>query len=359
MYDLVDRPVSFEYGCNMLCPNCPEVTTLTSEEYYLEDNEAHVMCAHCGADIHFGPAVMTLRDVDDPALDDHRLSAVAWYHTSTNDNWPSSTHAMPVATVESLRREMPADAVARVRKRQEDQALHLGTYEAAIESMLRRMRDQGDGASQFYIYRVALRRDGLVIEPGWRDENHAEAAKITQADLGKADGIRYLNVYESPGSISLAVRRKAIAWVQSIPLPASPLDITVPPELLTEVHHLHSEIDRIEATRSTDLSPLEQLQQKASIRHGIPFVRSSTREQSDLSDRICQLIDNEYLPGVSSPVRSRFAHATRSWRAAQKITMNDDYIHRFASLAAALTRPSEILQLLDTQPLRMVTAAST
>jgi ribosomal protein S27E len=49
VYDLVERPVTFEYGYNMSCPDCPGITTLTSAEYYSERNKAHVQCADCGA----------------------------------------------------------------------------------------------------------------------------------------------------------------------------------------------------------------------------------------------------------------------------------------------------------------------
>jgi hypothetical protein len=172
--DLVERPVRFEYGYNMTCADCRGITTLTSAEYYRERNGAHVECAHCGADIHFGPAVMTLRDADDPVLDDRWACSVAWYHTSTEPDWPSNVRSMPLPMVELLERVMHNQAVRRAVDRCETQALHLGTYDAAIESMLRRMRDQDDGNAQFYLYRVALRHDELIIQPGWRDENSAE-----------------------------------------------------------------------------------------------------------------------------------------------------------------------------------------
>jgi len=197
--DLVERPVSFEYGYNMNCARCGGVTALTSTDYHRELNGARVPCAHCTADIHFGPAVMALRNADDPALDDQMMCSVTWYHTSTAPGWPCSSHPMPPAAAALLARMMPGDVAGPVRERHETQALHLGTYEAAIESMLRRMRDQDDGGAQWYLYRVALRRSGLTTEPGWRDENTAEAAQITQADLGDSGAIRYLNVHESPG----------------------------------------------------------------------------------------------------------------------------------------------------------------
>src|SRR5258706_13685071 len=218
VHDLVERPVTFDYVYNMSCPDCPGVTTLTAAEYCSEPNEAHMQCVHCGADIHFGRAVMALRDASDPVLDDQWACRVAWYHTSTDPGWPSSTRPMPSSAMNLLTRVMRPEHVRRARDTYETQALHLGTYETAIESMLRRMRDQDDGGAQFYLCRVALRR-GLIIERGWRDENSAEVSQITQSALGKAGAIRYLNVHESPGSISLAGRRRTIGSGQSGSLP--------------------------------------------------------------------------------------------------------------------------------------------
>ena len=81
--DLEERPITFDYEYKMSCPDCPGITTLTSAEYFSpkfrfsEPNGAHVRCARCGGDIHFGPAVMTLRDASDPALDDQRACRFA------------------------------------------------------------------------------------------------------------------------------------------------------------------------------------------------------------------------------------------------------------------------------------------
>lgn len=351
MHDLVERPVTFEYDYNMSCPGCSGVTTLTSAEYYSEPNEAHVQCAHCGGDIHFGPAVMTLRDANDAVLDDQWACRVAWYHTSTDPGWPSGARSMPPSTVKLLAHMMPPEDVRRARHTYETQALHLGTYETAVETMLRRMRDQDDGGAQFCLYRVALRRHGLIIEQGWRDENLEEAAQITQSALAEADAVRYLNVRESPGSISLAVRREAIGSVQGVALPVG--EVPAAASLLGEVADIRAQIDRIEATRSADLDRLEQLQQRVASRRGVPFARSPTPAQSALLDRICQLIADEYLPGVSLPVRAKFADALNAWRSAHEARVDDvAYISRFASMARALTHPEEIFRALNDQAVR-------
>src|SRR5258707_3985867 len=93
--DLEERPITFDYEYKMSCPDCPGITTLTSAEYFSEPNGAHVRCARCGSDIHFGPAVMTLRDASDPALENQRACRFAWYHTSTEPGWSSAARSIP------------------------------------------------------------------------------------------------------------------------------------------------------------------------------------------------------------------------------------------------------------------------
>jgi hypothetical protein len=114
---------------------------------------------------------------------------MAWYHTSTAADWPSSTYA------DDLR---PALEEAAVRFRFLDRghsverhlrkARHVGTYKAAIENMLRRMDDQSDADSTFYLHRVALKVDPSRINTGYRDETNDEAAQITTDDL-RRDGL--------------------------------------------------------------------------------------------------------------------------------------------------------------------------
>jgi hypothetical protein len=353
VHDLIERPVSFDYGYKMTCANCGGIIALTSTDYHRECNGAHVRCVNCEGDIHFGPAVMALRDADDPVLDNQIARSVAWYHTTTDPNWLDSGRPMPPSAVELLARVMPDDEVHRARDHYETQALHLGTYEAAIEAMLRRMRDQDDGGAQFCLYRIVLRRDNMTIEPGWRDENSAEAANITLADFGDSDAIRYLNVHESPGSISLAVRRESIAAVQGVPLPVRALKVSTSPSLVSEVARIRSRISQIEAARTAELDSLERIQRRTAARRGVPFERSPTPGQHELLEHISKLIEDEYLQGVSLPVRAKFADALCAWHHAQDVQVDDvSYIERFALMATALTLPGDILRTLDGQTVR-------
>lgn len=349
--DLVERPVTFDYAYNAVCPVCRGITAVTSAQRH----NPHVQCGHCDHNMQFGRAVMTLRDLDDPVLDDQTACRTRWYHTSTDSSWPGGAHPMPPAAQDLWLAPMPPEEARRARESYENQALHLGTYESAIESMLRKMRDQGEGGSQFYLYRVALRRHGVSIEQGWRHENSDEVAQVTQAELGAADAVRYLNVVESPGSISLAIRPAAIAAVQGILLPAN--HVAAPDRLLREVAGIRAEVAQVESTRPAYLDPLEQLRRQHASRRGIPFTRSPTPQQRALLNRIPQLITGNYLPGVARPIQAAFTRALDAWHRAQQGPDDAASISQFASMARTLTHPGEVLQALSDQPVRDVCAA--
>jgi hypothetical protein len=354
MLDLIDRPVTFDYGFNVLCPDCPGITFLTADVYHSEPDAAHVPCAHCGSSIHFGPAVMAPRDPRDPALDDQSLYSFAWFHVSAVPDWPRDAHPLPPSAVEFLTGTLSPAALLAARRIHENQALHLGTYEAAIETMLRRMHDQDDGGTLFYLYRVGLHPGGLTIEPGWRDENSEEISQITQDDLGEFNVVRYLNVRESPGSISLSVRPGAIRAVQRVSLPVRAVTVSKASPLVSRIADIRARIDQIEAMRpEDDLDATDRLLRKRAEREGAPFVPSPTSEQYELLGQISQLIANEHLPGVSLPVRDAFTSAVDAW-ASDQDTPPDDvaYIARFASMARLLTHPEEVIQSLRDQPAR-------
>ena len=295
--DLVERPVSFRYGYNMTCEHCGGVTPLTADTYYRESHHAHISCAHCAGDIHFGPYVMALRDANDPVLNDEVALRVAWYHTSTVPDWPARGRALTREEVTFVRHVFPDDMADGVRERHESQALHLGTYEAAIESMLRKMRDEDAGGAQFWLYRVALRRDSTTIKPGYRNETLEEISQITQEELGDWNAIRYLNTWESPGSISLAVRPQSLAAVQGISLPVQELSAGAAPSLVHEVARIRDQISQIEATRQDKPDWLERARQPRAALQGETLEREPTAEQQALNEKIGKLIEDEYLPG--------------------------------------------------------------
>jgi hypothetical protein len=154
--DLIERFDGFAYRYRMRC-ECRGAVDISAETYYREQfNEARVPCPHCGGSVHFGPAVALLRDEDDIALDNTAVSAFAWYHTSRWEGWPSDGFAAEAEEGARRTAEHYGFDLGSMVERATTKALHVGTYEAAIENMLRRMRNEGDADEQFYLYRVWL-----------------------------------------------------------------------------------------------------------------------------------------------------------------------------------------------------------
>lgn len=101
-------------------------------DYVQGTHGSHMTCAGCGEDVHYGPAVAAIRDPADLALDDDALASFACYHTSSQPDWPSSSFAANfVRGIDNHDLLLPArgDYIAH----HTTKALHVGTYEAAIE----------------------------------------------------------------------------------------------------------------------------------------------------------------------------------------------------------------------------------
>jgi len=157
----------------------------------------------------------------DVALHDEFVTQLHWYHTSTQPDWPTKNFD-PAAGwgPEEFSRMGGQDVVDTWVAGQRAKALHVGTYEAAIHNMLRRMDDQGDRENQFYLYRVRLRpnvrvREAWIRDPGgpWGDVPLADVCPPG------VDAARYLNHHEDVGRLSLALGRGAIASVQRLTVP--------------------------------------------------------------------------------------------------------------------------------------------
>lgn len=153
------------------------------------------MCPQCSVFVHPGHWEP---DTTDPTLttpDVTWVGEVAWFHSSTHKQWPPQ--AVP-----------------------KDRAIHLGTYEAAIDNMHYRMSAMSEAGRQFYLHRVVL--PTISIDPEMhRDEGQAFTGivDLTAVTSTAYDGYRYVNLEEHTGSISLAVNPRAINSVQTIAIP--------------------------------------------------------------------------------------------------------------------------------------------
>jgi len=350
--DLVDRPVSFAYNYRMRC-GCGGVEDLSAADYEAEINEAHMPCSHCGGSIHFGRGAAALRDLNDPALENEQLNRLAWYHTSTSPDWPSPSY-------EEQQRERLRD----VRLVTDNQiamlsglALHVGTYEAAIENVLRRMKYQDDRNSRFFLYRVALNLDPSRVEAGYRDENEQRAAHLSSTELRDEglQSVRYLNVYESPGSLSLAVTADAIAAVQVVDLDGHGLVPGHDAELSQRLDAFQRDLDE---DRLQPLPPpreppsiLEELRRRVAARRGQVADPGPPRGPAfnSLWDSIDSTLAGRYLVGVNAIVTREFRDAVgpRRWDDDGAVRAYADF---YATRAFALTHPSELIAGLASRP---------
>ena len=183
---------------------CGGVSPLTAEDYHR--TVPHLAYPERTLRRHYPlwTSGAAIRDPDDPALNTTRVNRLAWYYNSTSPDWPSTTYAdAGEARLRAATEHLGGTPFQEVLDRQTGLALHVGTYEAAIENMLRRMRYQDGATEQFYLHRVALAVDLGRVEDGHRDENNEPAAQLSTTDLRTAglDAVRYLNVYESVGSM--------------------------------------------------------------------------------------------------------------------------------------------------------------
>jgi len=351
---LVERFDGFDYGYRMRC-DCGRASSLSAADYFAEANDAHMDCQHCGASIHFGPAVLAIRDEEDPALDNAAIGTFAWYHTSTWGDWPSPGFAAQTephvrAAYERFRWSSSYDPTPELTK-----ALHLGTYEAAIENMLRRMHDQADADSQFYLYRVALQVEPDRINNGYRDENDEPAANITVGDLDAAglDVVRYLNVHEAMGSLSLAVRPDVIAGVQRIPIPVADLtDLLAPDPFTPEADALDAERAAPDdpAQKLAALEPAERRQMRLCLRpdpnHLIRRAEERELHRYRLWHDFEDVLSNYHLSNVSPVVRRNVMNALGSWRGRTKNADPGAFAAQFRRTAVLLEHPREVIALL-------------
>ncbi|WP_369044635.1 hypothetical protein [Sinomonas sp. P10A9] len=215
----MERQVDFSRDRCMLCGACGhrwgvDLGWIDRWEQAVET------CPGCGTTCEHEDSPRVTVDPGDPALADD-VARFFWYHTSTHPDWPTRDFDPAAWLTPATRLRMGgADRVASWAARQRAKALHVGTYEAAVHNMLRRIRDQGDHGAQFYLYRVHLKpsvavREGWLIDPS----NIVGDVVLDEVCSQEVDVARYLNYHEDPGGLSLAMGRDAIAGVQQIAIP--------------------------------------------------------------------------------------------------------------------------------------------
>ncbi|PSR66012.1 MULTISPECIES: hypothetical protein [Nocardia] len=218
---LAEHPASFDfdysYWFDCECGQRVEVSAAAYEQQ-CQDEEPYPLC-DCGRTIDISEAHPALRDLEDIDVQNGRVIEHFWYHSSPQQNWPSPTYREDLAA--QLRQwEYPEDERESVIEAKASLALHLGTYAAAIENMLRRIHRQDSSACPYWLHQVQIRLRNADLAQAVHSELGDIVGDVRMsalADLG-ARAVRYVNAREAPGSISLAIDPQVILQVRTIPL---------------------------------------------------------------------------------------------------------------------------------------------
>lgn len=217
---LVERSIDFRRPRHMLCRRCSH-QWVVNLEWIERWNQALEKCPGCGMTCEYEDSPRFTVAPDDPTLDSQRVPHLAWYHTSTQPDWPTKNFD-PAAelTTQTVQMMGGEDHVRKWAAKQRAKALHVGTYEAAVHNMLRRIHDQADSSRQFYLYRVHL-EPSVIVREDWLIDPSNLAGDVILADVCPPgiDAARYLNCHEDPGGLSLALGREAILSTQRLSIP--------------------------------------------------------------------------------------------------------------------------------------------
>jgi hypothetical protein len=297
-------------------------------------NQALETCSACDTDCRGEDRPDFCVAPDEPLHNDGVTREHYWYHSSTHSNWPDKDFDPAAELTEITIRRMEAASGARVAVerwagRQKSKALHLGSYEAAIENMFRRIRDQGDDGAQFYLYRVQLTHD-CVIEPGIHSEPTNWLGDANLADVCRPDVqvLRYVNVHEDPSSVSLAIELNAIHAVQGM---AIPLQIDASDTRIVEA------IARLRTAASEPRHPPERKLQRLQWHAPSPLMLEARRLETEISARLPPDLKNRFSVG--------FNEADFESNPAL-------FPVKLIGLAHLVTDPQAILRALDAQPWR-------
>lgn len=215
----MDRPIDFNRSRLMRCRSCDLVFEVDWSWLELWEQSKET-CPQCGTNFESEIRARPYPRDGDQAFNDGALSEMYWYHSSEDPDWPAEDFdplaTLPIDIIRGMGGREHAKSWA---SRQKNKALHLGTYEAAVHNMYRRISDQGGAGKTFYLYRVWIRRDA-VIRPSYQLESSNLVGDVDRDKICPPpyNVTRYLNHFEDPGSLSLAIRPEVIAATQKLSL---------------------------------------------------------------------------------------------------------------------------------------------
>lgn len=369
---LADHPAGFEFDYNFWfeCEGGHRVA-VPAPEYSLQcQGDGQYPECVCGATIDISEAHPVLRDLGDLDCEDAQVDQHFWYHTSIYQDWPSPTYRDDLAA-QYQQSWIPADRREDAINRKVSVALHLGTYAAAIENMLRRMRDQPSDRP-YWLHQVQIRLRPSDLAPGIHQELSGFVGDVpldALTELG-ARAARYVNVHEAPGSISLAIAPGVIMRMRTIPLTTTravhpttdaglqavaraEVELVAAQQLRPDTSGIpadqvfESELDIIRARMGTVSDEVRNRTRRLAPQ----FRRFHDREDEIRSELRDSLVDI-YLPGVTPQLRDRVLDVI-------PCGLTPEQFHeRLRELAGLITLAHEVVRQLKPAPWRTVDPTS-
>ena len=334
-----ERKVDFSRLRNMRCEKCGH------EEKFSHDwmdawSQGDIGCPSCGITSDHPQRARYTYDFSDIACDRERITELNWYHTSVLKDWPSRNFdplsVYPKDARENIVEKMSGAKLESWLTEQKAKALHVGTFEAALENMLRRMQDQSDSNSQFYLYRVNLRDDSSVSNAVNKEPASIFGdVNLEELGAGRSEIYRYVNSHEDPSSISLALTIDSIASVQRISIPIYPVD-SVEVEGIRDVL---CEAQKIPPQKIGD-SLLSRIRKQAGLEptYTNPYRDELKAQVENLANQLPRRIRDPFVTAVARGASRRKDYALA---ASYMVGMRDLFLY-----------PERVLQALDNEPMQ-------
>lgn len=230
--EVVDQPLTeFGYDYWFACVGCDSRVRIEAGLYELQctSQADFTVCASCGTTVDITQQSPTLRDLDDPAAQSNSIDRFFWYHSSQYQNWPDReayTADITAGAEQAAERGAMFFDPDRYIADKLALAVHLGTYEATIENILRRLENQDHTTifeTPYWLHRVEIALNPDDLHPGVNDEfatlcGDVELGQLTTLGVR---AVRYSNRHEAIGSVSLAIDPALVRAVTTIELPAA------------------------------------------------------------------------------------------------------------------------------------------
>jgi len=348
-----ERPIDFGHDRSVYCRACRRKSKV-DDSWMSALTKSVICCPACSKQWEAPTDFCFDFNDDDQMKHAHNVTSAYWYHTSLHPDWLLAEFdpEIKLTEVERVHAERYASGgVAGWASRQKAQALHIGTYEAAIENMLRHMFERGAEQKQFYLYRVVLNDDCKILDEVHPEPPAAWGSTAVNDILGNSlEVYRYVNACEDKSSISLALTNRAVSKVQMIPIPILTL------QGIARVDELVERLKEAERTPATPLAaPKMDFEDKLREIFGAPRKDSvgklGTETSKNRFGEELRKVSKELAADLPESIKEKVNMPPITVRSGQEIR---SLVEKLVGLHTLVAEPCKVLTELDKQPWKSV-----